>query len=156
MQKLLSLLMPRLLLSAFKKNIELRKGLPLRMSERLGSFASLEESYDEKKDNCKEPSELSDSSNPNPNPETNANSESSVFQLTLWRDQLKGHVKALVSTLAAEVSLCLLDEAADEITGDFVQHRLGLRLRLGLGLRLRLRLSLRLWFDIRTIILDSK
>ena len=116
MKKLFMNLLPRLLDSAFTKDIELRRGLPLWLSDKLGSFAGLEESHDK-------------SSGCNSNPvsgvlETSDEPQLRGFQHSAWRSQLSEMVKIKVSSLAQEVSLSLLDEAADEITGDFIMHRL--------------------------------
>ena len=45
MKKLLIHLVPRLLDSAFHKNIDLREGLPIWMSDKFGSYVGLQESY---------------------------------------------------------------------------------------------------------------
>jgi hypothetical protein len=85
-KKLLSLLIPKLLESAFQKNIEFRKGLPLRMNEKLGSFVSVEENY-------LNIAKLGEE----------AQSENSNFEHSSWRKNLVLEVKSLVTFLSSEV-----------------------------------------------------
>lgn len=112
MKKLLLQLTPKLLDSAFTKNYELRKGLPLWLSNRLGSFVGLEEIHDQ-----------SQSSKGNRSQPIIPRLQGGTDR-TQWRNALVDEVKHLMQSLCDEVCLNLLDEAADEITGDFVMHRL--------------------------------
>lgn len=98
MKKLITNLAPKLLNTAFTENCDLRKGLPLWMSTELGSFVGISESH---RDNH------GDSSPKLP-----------------WRESIVKEVKKIVETLSSHVCLSLLDEVADEMTGDFVMHRL--------------------------------
>lgn len=107
MKKLLSNVIPRLLESAFTKNYEMRKGLPVWLSDKLGSLVGLEVSREE---DDRAVCSTSEAANRKDRSE--------------WRDDLVVRIKGLVDSLSSEVCLALLDEAADEITGDFVMNRL--------------------------------
>ena len=98
MKKLVTNLAPRLLNSAFTENYELRKGLPLWMSTELGSFVGISESH--------------------------RNNHGDISPKLPWRESIVEEVKKIVDTLSNHVRLSLLDEVADEMTGDFVMHRL--------------------------------
>jgi Cupin superfamily protein len=106
-KKLLSNVIPRLLESAFTKNHELRKGLPVRMSDKLGSLVGLEVSREEEKKSV-----------------CSASDASWIEDRSAWRNALVVQIKDLVQSLSSEVCLALIDEAADEINGDFVMNRL--------------------------------
>jgi Cupin superfamily protein len=107
MKKLLSNVVPRLIESAFTKNYEMRKGLPVWLSDKLGSLVGLEVSRDEeKKATCA------------------SNDTDRAKDRSAWRNALVLQIKDLVQSLSSEVCLALIDEAADEITGDFVMNRL--------------------------------
>jgi hypothetical protein len=90
-KKLLSLLIPKLLESAFQKNIDFRKGLPLRMNEKLGSFVSVEENY------------LNITNDKLSILGENLKAEKSNFELASWRKDLVLEVKSLVTFLTNEV-----------------------------------------------------
>jgi hypothetical protein len=47
-----------------------------------------------------------------------------IADRSAWREALVVQIKDLVQSLSSEVCLALIDEAADEITGDFVMNRL--------------------------------
>lgn len=90
-KKLLSLLIPKLLESAFQKNIEFRKGLPLRMNEKLGSFVNVEGTYfNATNDKLKLLGK-------------DVKAENSDFEHTSWRNNLVLEVKDLVTFLSNEV-----------------------------------------------------
>ena len=117
MKKLLTNLIPRLLDSAFHKNINLREGLPIWMSDKFGSYVGLKEKY------------LNSNQNSNDKNESNHDSKSienqSInFQHSEIRKKMVENLKSLVQSLVEEISIEILDETADEITGDFVMHRL--------------------------------
>lgn len=107
MKKLLSNVIPRLLESAFTKNYEMRKGLPVWLSDKLGSLVGLEESREGEKKSI-----------------LSTSIAGMMNNRSVWRNALVMQVKDLVQSLSSEVCLALLDEAADEITGDFVMNRL--------------------------------
>ena len=117
MKKLLTNLILRLLDSAFHKNINLREGLPIWMSDKFGSYVGLKEKY------------LNSNQNSNDKNESNHDSKSienqSInFQHSEIRKKMVENLKSLVQSLVEEISIEILDETADEITGDFVMHRL--------------------------------
>lgn len=90
-KKLLSLLIPKLLESAFQKNIEFRKGLPLRMNEKLGSFVNIEENY---------VNVANDKLNILGK---DVKAENTDFEFSSWRNNLVLEVKGLVTFLSNEV-----------------------------------------------------
>ena len=47
-----------------------------------------------------------------------------MFKNTEYREKIVEKLKSLVQSLSDEITIELLDETADEITGDFVMHRL--------------------------------
>ena len=120
MKKLLIHLVPRLLDSAFHKNIDLREGLPIWMSDKFGSYVGLQESYFSQNQNNNEQNESNDDSR---SIEIQTKKKT-VLQHSETRKRMVETLKSLVQSLVDEISIELLDETADEITGDFVMHRL--------------------------------
>ena len=116
MKKLLLYLTPKLLDSAFAKNYELRKGLPLHLSNKLGSYVGLQESYDE--------SHVKNSVNKGDAVQPSIQLLHDRNERNQWRKALVDDVKQLMQSLSDEVCLQLLDETADDISSDFVMHRL--------------------------------
>ena len=116
MKKLLLHLTPKLLDSAFAKNYDLRKGLPLHLSNKLGSYVGLQESYNES--HVMNNDSKGDAIQPSTQLLYHRNERNQ------WRKGLVDDVKQLMQSLCDEVCLKLLDETADDISGDFVMHRL--------------------------------
>ena len=116
MKKLLLYLTPKLLDSAFAKNYELRKGLPLRLSNKLGTYVGLQESCYESHVN------KNDNKGDAKQPSTQLLHDRN--ERNRWRKGLVDDVKQLMQSLCDEVCLQLLDETADDISSDFVMHRL--------------------------------